>query len=65
MLFVKDLQPPVTGEVVKEFLTQCLQDIKALHENGRPKLDIWAVTDEGSNLLKALRLMKNEGINEK
>ena len=62
VLFVRDLKPPVTGEVVRDFLTDCLHAIKALDEDGRPKLAIWAVTDEGSNLLKALRLMKLEGI---
>ena len=30
VLFVRDLKPPVTGEVVRDFLTDCLHTINAL-----------------------------------
>ena len=59
-LFLKKLETPVTAAVIKTFLTDCLKGIGLLSSDGKPLLSIWGVTDEGSNLLCALRQMKNE-----
>ena len=57
----KSLEAPVTGDVIKDFLTKCLKDINVIDENGQPKISIWGVTDEGANIVRALRLLKAEG----
>jgi hypothetical protein len=62
-LFVKSLTPPVTGEVIRDFLLQSLTDAKIVVD-GRPKTVIWGVTDEGSNVQHALRLLKDAEIIE-
>ena len=62
ILFVKSLPTPCTGRVIADFIITCLKDIGVLDENGNPKLDIWGITDEGSNVLRALKLLKSEGI---
>ena len=61
VLFVRNLSAPVTGDVIKDFIKQCLTDIKVLDTEGRPKLAIWGVTDQGSNIVRALKLLKEEG----
>ena len=61
---VRRLEPPVTGDVVKEHILTCLREIKAIDEDGRPKVAIYAVSDEGSNLVRALKLLKAEGVIE-
>ena len=48
------------GESVANFLKQCLTDIKVLDSDGKPKLDIWGVTDEGSNVVRALNILKGD-----
>ena len=60
VVYVKSLDN-TDGETVAHFLRQCLQDIKVLDSNGKPKLDIWGVTDEGSNVVRALNLLKADG----
>ena len=61
VLFVKRLEAPVTGEVIKDFINKCLTDIQVIDSDGRPKLAIWGVTDAGSNIVRALKLLKAEG----
>ena len=50
------------GETVAKFLKQCLTDIKVLDSDGKPKIDIWFVTDAGSNVVRALNILKTEGV---
>ena len=54
VMFVKALPSPCTGEVIADFLFDCLCKIGVLDEAGNPKIDIWGITDEGSNILRAL-----------
>ena len=61
---MQSIPSPVTGEKLRDFYKSCLSKINALDENGRPRKPIWAITDEGSNIRKALRLLKEEGIIE-
>jgi hypothetical protein len=61
-LYVKSLETPVTSLVVKAFLTECLKSTKILTDENKPRLSIWGITDEGSNVLCALKLMKEDGV---
>ena len=47
-----------------DFLSQCLLEIGLIDDEGNPELSIWAVTDQGSNILRALKLLKEEKIIE-
>ena len=61
VVMVKTLETPVTGLVIKEFIKQCLRDIGVIDEDGKQLLTIWGVTDRGSNILRALELLKRDG----
>ena len=61
VVYVKGLETPCTGEVIADFLLQCLTDIEVVDSEGKPKLDIWGITDEGSNVLRALKILKENG----
>ena len=61
VITVKGLESPVTSQTIVDFLIQCLSEIEVLVD-GKPKIAIWAVSDEGANLLRALKLLKERGI---
>ena len=61
VVYVKGLESPCTGEVIAKFLLDCLTDIEVIGEDGSPKLDIWGITDEGANILRALKILKENG----
>ena len=62
VIYVKGLESPCTGEVIANFLQTCLSDIEVLDKEGKPKIDIWGITDEGSNVLKAMKILKDTGV---
>ena len=64
VIAVRRLESPVTGDVVKQHILTCLKEIEAIDEDGRPKIAIYGVTDEGSNLIRALKLLKSDGVIE-
>jgi hypothetical protein len=61
VLCVKSLPSPVTGDVIKTYLTNCLSEYGFL-DNLKPKLMLWGVSDEGSNVLRAMKSMTEEGL---
>ena len=63
-LYVKKLESPVTGDVLKSFLIECLSSSNLLNDDSTPKLALWGVTDEGANIVSALKKLKEEGIIE-
>ena len=62
VIAVRRLESPVTGDVVKQHILTCLKEIEAIDEDGRPKIAIYGVTDEGSKLIRALKLLKSDGV---
>ena len=60
--YVKKLESPVTGETLKGFLIDCMKSANFLNEDNTPKISIWGVTDQGANIICALRALKEEGI---
>ena len=61
-MFVKQIEAPVTGRVLRDFYYDCFKSCGFLNEDGSPKLAIWGVTDGGSNIQAAMKQLKNEGI---
>ena len=61
VIAVKALESPVDAETIQTFLLQCLSEIGAI-EDGKPKLDIYSVSDEGSNLVRAFKNLKDDGV---
>ena len=37
---------------------------EAINEDGRPKIAVYSITDEGSKLIRALKLLKSDGVIE-
>jgi hypothetical protein len=62
-MFVRRLEPPVTGCVIYDFLKQCLADCNILVDV-KPRLSVWGIADEGSNIQRAMKLLQNDGIIE-
>ena len=61
VIAVKPLESPVDAETINEFILHCLTDIGVV-KDGKPKISIWGVSDEGSNLVRALKILKDKSI---
>ena len=59
---VEGLEPPVTGIVIRDFIIDCLNKFHVLDNNNRPKVKLWGISDEGSNIVRAFKLLKEEEI---
>ena len=59
---VEGLEPPVTGVVIRDFIVECLKRFGILDAQDRPKTTLWGISDEGSNLVRAFKLLKQEKI---
>ena len=59
---VEGLEPPVTGIVVKRFIIDCLKEFNTLDENDSPRTMLWRISNEGSNIVCAFRLLNEENI---
>ena len=45
-------------------MIECLESANFLNDDNSPKISIWGVTDQGSNIVSALRQLKQDGIIE-
>ena len=60
---LKTLDSPVTGEKIRDFLVESFTKCGLL-KNGKPETSIYGVSDEGSNIQKAMRLLEVENVIE-